>query len=112
MLRINGRSALTAASLAAAGAMMLSAGAAVANPLPERSTCMPRGDIHAQLGQRFAEVPVAVALSDNGSVLEILAAKDGATWTIIVTLPTGLSCLVAAGEAFQTLPARVAGRAV
>ena len=38
-----------------------------------------------------------------GGVVEILTSPDGNTWTIIVTTPQGMSCLVAAGEGWRAV---------
>ncbi len=46
---------------------------------------------------------VAMGLVSNGSINEVLASKDG-SWTIIVTRPDGMSCVVAAGEAWEGMP--------
>ena len=42
-----------------------------------------------------------MALTSAGTLLEVLTADDGATWTIIVSRPDGLSCVVAAGQNWQ-----------
>ena len=61
-----------------------------------------------QLKGRYQEAPVAIGLVSNGSVLEILASNSG-SWTILITRPTGLTCVVAAGEAWEELPKLAAG---
>jgi hypothetical protein len=33
----------------------------------------------------------------------VLTSDDGATWTIIVSMPNGMSCLLAAGEDWQVV---------
>ena len=39
-----------------------------------------------------------------GGVVEVLAAsEDASTWTIIVTMPNGVSCLLASGQHFEML---------
>jgi hypothetical protein len=63
--------------------------------------CSPRPDVLAQLGTKFQEVPVSAGLANNGGLLELLSTPDGKTWTIIITMPNGVSCLVAAGEDWQ-----------
>lgn len=65
------------------------------------AACSPRKDVLSQLADKFKEAPVAVGLANNGGLLEVLTAGDGATWTIIITMPNGVSCLVAAGEDWQ-----------
>ena len=46
--------------------------------------------------------PVAMGLVSDGNVLEVATSSSG-SWTIVVTLPTGLSCAVAAGEKWARL---------
>lgn len=65
------------------------------------AACSPREVVLDQLATKFKEEPVAVGLANNGGLLELLTAGDGATWTIIITMPNGVSCLVAAGENWQ-----------
>src|SRR5690606_7686012 len=71
--------------------------------LPAPMACSPRADVLAQLAAKFGEAPVSAGLANNGGLLEVLAAPDGVTWTILITMPNGMSCLVAAGEDWQTL---------
>jgi hypothetical protein len=35
--------------------------------------------------------------------MEIYASDETGTWTILVTLPSGQACLIAAGESFENL---------
>jgi hypothetical protein len=83
-------------------------GIAIAAPLPAQAqaqqACGKRADIIKHLAGQYQESPVAIGLADNGSLVEILASTDGATWTLIFSLPTGTSCLVATGQDWQTAP--------
>ena len=72
------------------------------------AVCGNRADVLDQLAGRWSEAPVAMGLKDDGSVLEIVAAADGATWTALVTFPNGSSCVVATGERWESTPPRVA----
>lgn len=65
--------------------------------------CVPRSDVLAHLAKKYHEAPVAIGVTSAGALVEVLTTGDGATWTIIVTGPNGLSCLVAAGEGWRTL---------
>ena len=47
---------------------------------------------------------MAVGVTNKGALVEVLTSADGGTWTIIVTTPQGMSCLVAAGEGWRFLP--------
>ena len=40
----------------------------------------------------------------NGKLIQVFVSTETGTWTIISTAPTGVSCIVAAGESWETLP--------
>ncbi len=69
-----------------------------------QTVCLPHIEVVKQLGGQHSEVPVALGLADNGNVLEVFSTGNGSTWTIVMTMPSGKACLVAAGEAWETLP--------
>ena len=48
--------------------------------------------------------PVALGLANNGGVVEVLSSKTGSSWTIIITMPNGPTCMVAAGENWEKIP--------
>ncbi len=58
---------------------------------------LPRAALVEVLGDRYAELPVAFGLAENGGLIEVFASADGATWTMLLTMPKGLSYVVAAG---------------
>lgn len=63
--------------------------------------CAKRSDLLPHLEQSFGEQPVAQGLGLNGALYEILASEGGGTWTLILSLPNGMSCLVATGEGWR-----------
>jgi len=65
--------------------------------------CGPRDKFLEHLRGKYDEQPVGLGVTGGGGVLEMLAAPDGKTWTIIVTTPGGLSCVAAAGHAWEPL---------
>ncbi len=65
--------------------------------------CGVRAEVLEFLSQKFQEAPVAGGITTTGSLIEILTDPDGGTWTIIVTSPQGLSCVVSAGEDWREL---------
>ena len=65
--------------------------------------CGERGAIVASLEKTYSEAPVSMGLGSNGAIIEILASPSG-TFTIILTRPNGLSCVMAAGENWEDLP--------
>ncbi len=75
---------------------------------PGQMICGERAKIVAGLARDYSEKPVSMGLANQGAIVEVLASDSG-TFTIITTLPSGLSCLVASGSYWENLPARLAG---
>lgn len=77
----------------------------VARPTPAiaQTACGAHADIVKQLGDRYRERPIAAGLSSQGAIMEVFASKEGSTWTLVLTRPDGVSCLVATGESLQLL---------
>ncbi len=74
----------------------------LAAPAQAQQACAPRDTVLAHLASKYHEAPVAVGVTNKGGLIEVLSTPDGKTWTIIVTSPQGLSCMVAAGEDWQS----------
>ena len=87
----------TAATVALALLLVAQAPASAA-PL-----CATHKEVAERLANGFSEVPIAIALSSDGNVIEVFTRGDRATWTIVVTKPDGMSCVVAAGETWESL---------
>ena len=68
-----------------------------------QTTCADRGDVLERLSQSYKESPTAMGLASNGGVVEVLTSRSGG-WTLLLTTPDGRTCVVAAGEAWETLP--------
>ncbi len=66
--------------------------------------CTQRAEIVTQLAGKYKEVPVAIGVNSKGHLVEVLSSEHGRTWTIIVTSPDGMSCVVSAGEGWRTRP--------
>ncbi len=92
--------ALVALGLLAAGVLPLGSGPAFGQGAAQ--VCAARDGLLTQLERKYGEVPVAIGVAD-GRLVELLTAKDGMTWTIILTSPQGVSCLIASGEGWQPL---------
>ena len=84
----------------ALGPISLAASPAEAQGRP--SLCTARNALLSQLKSQYGEEPVAIGVAD-GALVELLTAKDGITWTIILTSPKGVSCLVASGDGWRPL---------
>jgi hypothetical protein len=63
--------------------------------------CGERNQVLAELDQQFREKPMAVGQVDGSAVVEILVSESG-TWTILATGTDGKSCIVSAGEGFES----------
>ena len=74
----------------------------LASPAAGQQVCNTRDTILGHLARQYQEVPVAGGVTSAGGLVEVLTTGDGNTWTIIVTTPQGVSCLVAAGEGWRT----------
>lgn len=75
-------------------------------PAPAESAprpCDKRERVLDLLAERYQEAPVAVGVTTGGGLVEVLTEPDGQTWTIIVTSPQGVSCLVLSGEGWRPL---------
>lgn len=95
---------LFALSLGLAGLMMAPTAGRAA---PQ---CAPHDIVAKSLADQFGEVRRSIGLAQDNTVMEIYAAAETGTWTLTMTLPTGLTCLVAAGNNFEltsdALPAK------
>ncbi len=67
----------------------------------QSNVCAKREKLVSELQKSHGETRQSVGLQRNAGVIETFANTETGSWTIIVSLPTGMSCLVAAGEAFQ-----------
>ena len=68
-----------------------------------QNQCNKRDNVLSLLANKYKEAPVAVGVTNTGGLVEVLSTGDGNTWTIIVTTPQGMSCLVAAGEGWRAV---------
>lgn len=66
----------------------------------QAAPCAKRADILKHLSEKYQEIPLGMGLTGSGQVLEILAASGG-SWSVVVTSPAGVTCALAAGEAWS-----------
>ena len=76
---------------------------------PQARACTDRMAALTHLSKKYAEAPVAMGLASNGGVLEVLSNDSGRTWTILLTMPSGMSCMLATGEDWERLNPTVTG---
>ncbi len=92
---------LTKTLLAAFSGLMLSLPVQAQQAM---SLCTDRSEVLGHLATKYSEAPVAMGLANNGGVIEVLTSGSGTSWTIIITMPNGVSCMLAAGESWERLP--------
>lgn len=65
--------------------------------------CGPRDAVVERLASGYGETRHSMGLGANNAVVEVFASQDTGTWTITVTMPSGITCLVASGQSFESL---------
>lgn len=83
-------------------AALIIAGAGEAAAQAARN-CGPRDTVVERLADGYGETRKSMGLGSNNSIVEVFASSETGTWTITVTTPNGLTCLVASGQAFEEL---------
>jgi hypothetical protein len=56
-----------------------------------------------RLASAYGETRQSIGLGANNQVVEVFASAETGTWTITVTNPNGLTCLVASGQAYEAV---------
>ena len=73
--------------------------------LPRASTpCEPRSTAMHSLNGKYNEWISERGITGAGALVEIWKTDDGKTWTITVTLPNGLTCMLAEGDNWEDSP--------
>jgi len=67
----------------------------------QNRNCASRDKVVARLSEGYGESRVSIGLGANNQVVETFANLDSGTWTVTVTTPNGVTCLVASGKAFE-----------
>ncbi|APZ53475.1 hypothetical protein [Salipiger abyssi] len=69
----------------------------------QQNACAPRDQVVAKLAESYGETRRSIGLGSNNNVMEVFASAETGSWTITVTSVTGLTCLIASGQAFEAL---------
>ncbi|PTX52925.1 hypothetical protein C8N44_101216 [Allosediminivita pacifica] len=65
--------------------------------------CAPRDQVVERLAKKYGETRQSIGLGTNNHLMEVFASDKTGSWTITVTTTAGLTCLLATGQAFETL---------
>jgi len=65
--------------------------------------CGERAKVVDHLAKSFGETRRSIGLAANNAVMEVYASDETGSWTIAVTTSTGVTCLVASGQGYETM---------
>lgn len=65
--------------------------------------CAPRDDVIERLAEIYGETRRSIGIARRGAVMEVYVSDKTGSWTITVTLPDGVTCLIASGQSYETL---------
>ncbi|WP_170332376.1 hypothetical protein [Ruegeria arenilitoris] len=65
--------------------------------------CAPRDEVIKRLTETYGETRQGIGIARRGAVMEVYASDQSGSWTITVTLPDGMTCLVASGQAYEAI---------
>ncbi len=71
--------------------------------LAQSAQCAARDTVMAHLADKYGETRRGIGLAGQGAVMEVYAADATGTWTILMTLPNGTSCMIASGQGYETV---------
>lgn len=66
--------------------------------------CAPADKLEAFLTDKHKETVHAQGIAGKRSLMQVYVGESG-TWTVVVTRPNGLSCMVTSGSDYQDIPA-------
>jgi len=76
---------------------------AFASAAQAQGRCAPHATIVKVLAGKYQENRQALGLIGDKAVMEVFISPKG-TWTMLVTDQRGLSCIIAAGDAWEQMP--------
>jgi hypothetical protein len=94
-----------AATLAVAAGLGASpVGAQTTTVAVPQTVCKPWREVVSELGDRYAERPVAYGTQPNGHLLQVFVSEQTGTWTLVTMRPNGTACLIGAGQGWEAVP--------
>ncbi|HRO12324.1 hypothetical protein [Amaricoccus sp.] len=67
----------------------------------EETTCADRTRVVQRLQDRFGETLRSLGLNRDNGIVEVYSSEETGTWTILMTRPDGITCLLAAGQLWE-----------
>lgn len=81
---------------------------AVQSVRADTGACMDRAALVARLAAQYGENRQAAGLAGPDRLVELFASIETGSWTLVVTAPSGIACLLGAGEHFLRFEAEPA----
>ncbi len=75
----------------------------------QQMPCAERSALVGELKEKYKEASQGVGMTGNGAVMELMT-SEGGSWSLVVTMPNGKSCLIATGSGWEQIPVKVAGK--
>ena len=77
--------------------------------MAQQMPCAERNALVGELKEKYKEVAQGVGMTGNGAVMELMTSDKG-SWSLVMTMPNGKSCLIATGSGWEQVPVKVAGK--
>ncbi len=65
--------------------------------------CAPREDVVRRLAETYGETRQGIGIARQGTVMEVYASDQTGSWTVTMTRPDGMICLVVSGQAYEAM---------
>ena len=65
--------------------------------------CVERVDMLNRLASEYGEELIEVKMMEEHGLLEVLKSPTNGTWTLLLTKPGGISCVLATGKGLDTV---------
>ena len=69
----------------------------------QQQSCAARDAVVGRLVDRRGEIRQSIGLAPQDRMVEVFASTETGTWTITVTMPNGVTCLVASDQAYEAV---------
>jgi len=69
----------------------------ISSEVVAQSICGPRAELILRLWDKWQEAQIAHGLVNDNQLMEVFANKSG-SWTILITDPSGVSCVAGTGK--------------
>ena len=99
-------------TLKLSAAALIGLGASAALDTADASMCDSRERMTSLLESRYKEAPIAIGVVSDRGVMEVYVSSGSGTWSIVVTTPQGKTCIIAAGQNFEEVEAKLLDPAV